>query len=780
MTDPRMDPVSSRDAIAAGGRAPGWGIAAALALLAVALLLALFASGPPAAKPESAPLSEFSAGRAQAVLRELLGDGAPHPVGSPAAARVRERIAARLTALGLTPEVQEAVACAPYGECARVHNVIARLPGRESGKSVLLMAHYDSVGAGPGASDDLAGVAAILETARVLKAAPPLRHGVLLLLDEGEEAGLLGARAFAEHSPAMAEVGAVVNLDARGSEGSSLLFETSGPDAWMLSRFAAGAAHPAGSSLFFTLYQYLPNDTDLTVFKQKKIPGLNFAFIGGPAQYHTTLDNLADASPASLQHHGDNALAAVRGLADSAVDLAAPPRGRAVFFDLFQAMVVRWPAGLSPLLGVLALALTLAAAFLIRRRGIGLRGGSFLLGFTAPVAALIWAAVLAVLVRWLVAGAFPTPWVARPAMALAAFWLAAFGGVLALTGLMGRRASLAGLWAGVWTLWSALGLIVALLLPGVSYLFLVPALVAGLCGLLLGGSEGGRTAAAVLPAFVAALLWFPVLTALYVGLGLLGAAVAGLLLALVFSALIPLTAGAGVPVRRWLPAAALVLALLVALLARTASPYSPAFPQHLDVMALVDADSGESRWAVQNQLPFPAAMRAAAPFARRPAPLFPWTPYRKAIIAPAPRLDVPGPEIAVLADTTANGERHLRLRLTSKRGAPVATLYVPVAAGLRSIQVAGEPVPIPPRRPRQARRPLDGYRPFTFWTADPAGFEVEIVTDAPAAPRPLDWYLVDQSYDLPPAAQPLLAARPATSSPMQDGNVTLVSRKARI
>ncbi len=134
----------------------------------------------------------------------------------------------------------------------------------------------------------------------------------------------------------------------------------------------------------------------------------------------------------------------------------------------------------------------------------------------------------------------------------------------------------------------------------------------------------------------------------------------------------------------------------------------------------------------------------------------------------------------MLADTTSNGERHLRLRLASKRGAPVATLYVPMAAGLTSIRVAGEPVPLPPRRPRAARRASNGYRPFTFWTLDPTGSEVEIVTDAAAPPQPLDWYLVDQSYDLPPAAGALLAARPATSSPMQDGNVTMVSRKARI
>ena len=192
-------------------RPAGWGLVLALALLAGTLLLSIFHAGPPAAKPESAPPAEFSAGRARVVLRDLLGDGAPHPVGSPANARVREKILAQLRSMGYAPEVQEAVACAP-GNCARVSNVLARLPGREPGKSVLLMAHYDSVPSGPGVSDDMAGVAAILEVARILKAGSPPRHGVLLLLHEGEEAALLGATALVEHSPAMAEVGAVVNL----------------------------------------------------------------------------------------------------------------------------------------------------------------------------------------------------------------------------------------------------------------------------------------------------------------------------------------------------------------------------------------------------------------------------------------------------------------------------------------------------------------------------------------------------------------------------------------
>src|SRR6185295_2430786 len=236
-----------------------------------------------------------------------------------------------------------------------------------------------------------------------------------------EEAGLLGASAFTERSPAMQEVGALVNLEARGSSGPSLMFETSGPDAWAVSRFAARVSRPFTSSLFPTVYQFLPNDTDLTVFKGRgELSGLNFAFIGEPSRYHTPADNFANASPASLQHHGDNALAAVRG-----------------------------PAGLSPLLGVLALALTLAAAVLARRRGI-LTWSSFGLGLLVTPAALLLTLAVAFGLQATLAGAFPSPWVARPLAAIAAFWLVSLAVTLWTAVLLTRRGGVAGFWSGVW------------------------------------------------------------------------------------------------------------------------------------------------------------------------------------------------------------------------------------------------------------------------------------------------------------------------------------------
>jgi hypothetical protein len=754
------------------------GLIAALVLLALVRLLTASQDHPPEPKPREAPAAEFSAGRAGEILRALVGDNRPHPVGSAANAEVRERILAQLRREGYTPEVQEGSACEP-GVCARVWNVVARLPGREPGKSVLLMSHYDSVPAGPGASDDMTGVAAVLEAARALKAGSPPRHSVLFLLEDGEEAGLLGASAFAEGSPDMAQVGAVVNLEARGTAGPSLMFETSGDDRWMIEAYASRAQRPFTTSLFSTIYQLMPNDTDLTVFKRRGIPGLNFAIIGNPSYYHTPLDNLEHASPASLQHHGDNAMAAVRGLAEA--DLAHPPRGRAVWFDLFHGSIVRWSAGASALLGLLAAALCLTAAWLARRRGLA-TWGDVALGVVTPLAAVFLSAAVGFGLQALLASAFPTPWIARPLPAMIAFWLLPLAICLALAGSFSRRAGSAGLWAGVWTGWALLGLLTGVTLPGLSYLFLPAALVAGLCGVAVfaaGGSRAGRIVAALVPAVVAALIWFPALGSLYLGLGLFGLLVTAVLLAFIFSTLTPLVGPAGTLGRKWLPIAAAAGVALGAVTAMATPPNSPEAPRNIVVQLHQDADTGQARWLLRTPPPFPAAMRQAAAFAQRPERPFPWSPPQAvAFVAPAPRLDAPGPELTVVADSTSGGKRHLRLRLVSRRGAPVGILAIPAEARVESVKIDGRTSPT-----RTARRNSPGpggppgWEMFTNLTLPPAGSELEIVL---GATQPLEWYAMDRSFGLPPSSQALLAARPKDAVPIQDGDVVLVSRKVKI
>src|SRR2546421_5179887 len=226
-------------------------LSAALALVMASIGAAALRYRPPPARPADAPAQEFSASSAREVLRGLVGDGEPHPTGSPAGARVRQRVVAELERLGYQPRTQEAFACGAVGICARVTNVIARLDGQRAGKTVLLSVHYDSVPAGPGASDDGAGVSAALEIARALKAGPPPERPVRLLVNEGEDDDLPGAEAFVASDPAAKEVGAVVNLEARGTTGASLMFETSDRSGWGVDLFAGSAARPASNSIYY-------------------------------------------------------------------------------------------------------------------------------------------------------------------------------------------------------------------------------------------------------------------------------------------------------------------------------------------------------------------------------------------------------------------------------------------------------------------------------------------------------------------------------------------------
>ena len=351
-----------------------------LFLIALVFTLVCIRYRPPSPKRADAPAADFSAARARQYLQGLVGDGTPHPIGSAANEQVRSRILSELLKMGYAPEVQRDTACSRFGACGEVKNVLARLLGSEPGPAVLLAAHYDSVSAGPGASDDGAGVAAVLEIARALEAAPPPRHTIILLIDDGEEAGLLGARAFVQSHPWAKDVGAAVNLDARGTSGPSLMFETGSANAWLVHVFSRAVKHPMASSVFYTAYKLLPNDTDFTIFKAQGYQGFNLAFIDNASQYHTPLDNFANADPASMQHQGENALALLRALSNE--DLGNLPRGDAVYFDLFALWIVSWPSSWTVWFAALALVLIILAISKLIRVG-NLRVSELLWGLIA-------------------------------------------------------------------------------------------------------------------------------------------------------------------------------------------------------------------------------------------------------------------------------------------------------------------------------------------------------------------------------------------------------------
>ena len=309
--------------------------AAAFLLLALAIVLAAFALHTPSPRPADARPADFSATRALADVRAIAQQ--PHPMGSPAQARAQAYLLSRMASLGLEPQARPFVSGKGPGR-----NLLGVLPGRDrAAPALLLMAHADSVPAGPGAADDGAGVAAVLETVRALSLRPRQRD-VMVLLTDGEELGTLGAHAFFSSDPAQTRVGMTINLEARGDRGRAVMFETHPDAAPLVALLAQAGALSGASSLMPDLYRRLPNGTDLTEAIASGHQGLNFAFFSGFDAYHSPLDTAARLDPGTLQDIGDKVLKVATALADAP---ALPGRASdQPYADVLGGLILRYPA----------------------------------------------------------------------------------------------------------------------------------------------------------------------------------------------------------------------------------------------------------------------------------------------------------------------------------------------------------------------------------------------------------------------------------------------------
>jgi hypothetical protein len=362
------------------------------AVLAAALLLAWVTAAPPSPQPVGAAPTAFSAERAMADVR-LLGVR-PHPPGSAEHARVRGLVVERLRSLGLAPQVQDAADLRDNDQGvigANVHNVVAVLPGTDRSLPALaLTAHYDSVPASPGAADDTAGVASILETVRALRARGPVARDVIVLITDGEETGLFGAIAFWRDQPLAKRIGLVVNLEARGSSGPAFMFETGPENAGAMGLYGRAVARPEASSLSGWVYDRMPNGTDFTIPKKLGVTGFNIAMIGTPFDYHSGSATPAHLDRRSLQHMGDQSLALADALART---VETPERGPdLVYSEVFGRWLVAYPAWAGWLVLAAAAGLMVLA---VRSQGLPPRRLDLARGAGLLLLVLLWPALIA-------------------------------------------------------------------------------------------------------------------------------------------------------------------------------------------------------------------------------------------------------------------------------------------------------------------------------------------------------------------------------------------------
>ncbi len=718
----------------------------AVATLAVGMwLLSAYGLSRPDPLALNAPATSFSAARADAVLGRILADQQPHPAGSAAAEAVRGRILKELAALSVPASTQTGMSCyAPprwrYLPCGTVTNIIAELspgPQNNKAKAILLMAHSDSVAAGPGAADDGSGVAILVETIRALKARKAAAP-VIALFTDGEEAGLLGAAFYLRDARARARIGAVINVEARGNQGPSYLFQTSAGNAKLIDLYAKSVTHYATSSLYGEIYKRLPNDTDLTPMLALGVPAYNFAFLGNFAQYHTVLDRRENIDPRSLQQQGETVVELADALRHA--DLTGLAGGGVIYLDVLGLWLPRLALGWALPLSVAVFAAIALAGFLTPRERRGLP--NLLLAAAMPPLLLAGCVGLGfylhALAAWISGQADPS--FAHPVI----LRLALASGVFAVALVTAQGASA----IAVWLWFAALAIACAVLAPGVTPYFLFPACVAAAA--LLATIRRGRGGALWLSALAALVVWM--------GLNQGSEAIMGLKLHPLFTvsaafallALLPLLKKA----HAWQISAAVLLGLGLALsvAAGLGPAYSARAPEQLNLR--YTENGGKAFWLADPVTRLPDGLRAAANFSPG---LLRMSGMGRAYVAAAgraqlavPRADIrrDGDDVALHMDAAGDG----------------FTLFVP--APLTKVSVAGVVVPA-----------MGGPAVISCVTPDCAHAQLTLSV---GKGKMLPLLLLAYRRGLPAAGAKLIAARLPNAVAVQEGDQSVVATRIAI
>lgn len=673
----------------------------------------------------------------------------PRPLGSAEHRATRDRIVRRFQELGYVATVLPDFVCDARIECAGVENILARRPNDATVPGVVVAAHYDSVAAGPGMSDDGVAVATLLETARAVRDIRTIRP-VSFLVTDGEETGLFGAKAFVADPVARTLADTIINIENRGPAGAAFMFQTSRDNYGLVQQFARGARNPVSTSLFVSIYELLPNDTDLTVFKRAGFHGINFAAIRDPYAYHTPLDAHRRVNPRTVQHYGDNVLGSALEMAKASPQTRA---NHAVHFDVLSLFVVRWPERFStPLAATLLL---IASVFCTRRR----KGIALSLLF-------IPAALLCVLLVSLLIGAIGTlrtasvPWLASPQLLLGAMWLTAVAvTILVAAWLRGRVDEVAMLTASTFW-WSVIGLAVAFLLPGGSYLFLVPTVLLIIATAVAQRPGFACRALTLTSMLIAAVLWFPFAFVLYDALGARGLAVTAVAIFFVVAPSVPWFAIAGRTAAKVAFVGAFVLAWITAVL--PASTRERPRPLNLTLYA---EQGAATRWVATAMT---VELKNAATFDNRKRPILPWSQAWRGYIADANEFRFPSPS-ATGTRTTAGATTIRRLRLASERDASMTALWFRSPERVTAVRVNGRSAPVERLRSRAWNRVV----------VHAAIATIELETAGSAAG--FEAWVVDTVYGLPPSAANLIERRDAGGgAPHGAGDVSVAARRIAV
>lgn len=730
----------------------------ALALLLIGLIgyVSLKILDPPPPAPSTLAENEFSSTRAFEHIKQIAAY--PHPAGTSENRAVGDYIIKYVSNLGLTAEVMKSSTLENFGGEMRggaTENILVKIPGTEGKYQIGFAGHYDSTPGSPGASDDGAAVAAMLETMRAIKTGGIAHKNDLhFLFTDGEELTMLGARGIRDSSEYYKEIDVLFNFEARGSDGVSIMFETSPGNEWLVENLKSAVPETVATSISYDIYRYMPNLTDFTIFKENKIKGLNFAFIGNGKDYHNAMDSAENLSQSSLQHHGIYALNLAKYFGN--IENIQTPPNNAVYFNLPGKFFVSY-SGFWVLPEIVLGLLLLLAVIRLGLRNKSLKIKNLIIGFAAAFVLIIVPVVVSQLLLFILQTIYfyfggtlqelsYNSHYQIAGIALLTVWI---GGTL--YGWFWTKIHWLNLFVGgLAVLWLFL-LLSFFLFPGGSYLFfwsLLGGLVAAFIFVLGKNRESENWknfAVSWLFAIPAIILFVPLIYLIAIALGINGGIGVAILVSLMTLAILPQlrminhTAG-------WIfPVLFLGSALTFFGLSVIPPEQSTEHPEVQHIFYALNEDTHRAVWASADKgaNEWTENFLTATPQKGKIIEYFP-SNFEGYIYNPAPQTSPPANEIELIGESRENGKRQLRLKLHSKRNAAAIYLFAEANNPIEKL-TAGKTVlnvkDFPPQNNWTIRKLL------TFYAVPEEGLEITVETEPD---KPLKLILMDQTYGLPP------------------------------
>jgi hypothetical protein len=201
--------------------------------------------------------------------------------------------------------------------------------------------------------------------------------------------------------------------------------------------------------------------------------------------------------------------------------------------------------------------------------------------------------------------------------------------------------------------------------------------------------------------------------------------------------------------------------------------YSTQMPQRTLLWYVLDADAGRATWILQpdsKRSPPQLDLRASGPAPQSPLPA---GPLAGLLRANAPHLDYPPPLVEIRSVEHRGGTVQYHLHLSSARHAPEIELGVAEDRAIEATLEPGAEQSLPARFWRSA----DGSRWLQLIGVGPEGIDLTLETSNAAD---LAVTVLDRSYGVPASGAALRSARPALTTPSQDGDLTIVYRAVRL